>query len=232
MSSDAQTTAPRSVDVKYTCDCGTEFPSTVHHAVNVTLEPRLLYALLAGKLNVATCPNCGRQIVSDLPFVYHDMKRGLFAYVHPDGDLPEEDRDQILEELRRVYTHAVQESERVRPPRPSSRPRRTPPLRDSDRVPGVREPDAPPMQVIFGTDRLVALVESLLEPEERLGHIALHTDSQDPAARERFVSVAGRMAAEMGCEMDAVERAGRYIIDIYGPRSRIGQLVSMLHRMA
>jgi hypothetical protein len=88
------------------------------------------------------------------------------------------------------------------------------------------------MQVIFGTDRLVALVESLLEPEERLGHIALHTDSQDPTARERFVSVAGRMASEMGCEMDAEERAGRYVIDIYGPRSRIGQLVSMLHRMA
>lgn len=230
MSSDVQQ-SPRSADVSYVCDCGREFTATVHHAVNVTLEPHLLYALLAGKLNVATCPNCGRQITSELPFIYHDMKRGLFAYVHPNKDLEDEDRQQMLTQLQRVYTQAVRQSERMSPPRPAQgRPRS-----HADHEPGaarqshgVMEPETPPMQVIFGVDQLVALVESLLEPEERLGHIALNTRSHDPVARERFLSVAGRLAQQAGCQVETAERSGALVVDIYGPRSRIGQLVTIL----
>lgn len=90
------------------------------------------------------------------------------------------------------------------------------------------EPETPPMQVIFGVDQLVALVESLLEPEERLGHIALNTRSQDPVARERFLSVAGRLAEQAGCQVETAERSGALVVDIYGPRGRIGQLVTLL----
>src|SRR5215472_17619937 len=93
-----------------TCACGTEFTATVYEAVNVTLEPQLLYTVLAGLLNVATCPNCGRRAAVARPFLYHDVARGLFAYVHPRADLPAEQRAQLLERLRQVYALAVEQS--------------------------------------------------------------------------------------------------------------------------
>ncbi|HEX9413511.1 MAG TPA: CpXC domain-containing protein [Ktedonobacterales bacterium] len=225
---------PRSDVITYVCDCGHEYRATVHHAVNITLEPQLLYELLAGRLNVAVCPNCGRRVSSELPFIYHDMKRGLFAYVHPSGDLPEDERDELLEQLRLVYTSAVRQSEHLSPPHPSGPARHAASSRPRDAAeprPGVTEPDAPPMQVIFGVDQLVALVDSLLEPEERLGHVALNTRNQDPAARERFLQVARRMAQELNCLIEVAERGGALTVEIYGPRSRIGQLVTILHTL-
>jgi hypothetical protein len=222
----------RSTEWPFVCDCGREFTHTVYHAVNITLQPQLLYTLLAGRLNVALCPNCGRKVASPLPFVYHDMQRGLFAYVHPGAELDEDQRDELIERLRDVYSRAVEESARLRPPRSTSRPRR-PALsrpRDTTNVPSpVTEPEAPPMQVIFGVDRLVALVESLLEPEERLGRIALTTRSQDSAERERLVAVARQMAGQLECQVETGERAGTYTVEVYGPRSRIGTLMTMLH---
>ncbi|GAC1447098.1 MAG: hypothetical protein PVSMB4_01450 [Ktedonobacterales bacterium] len=222
----------RFTETTFACTCGTEWATTVHHAVNITLEPELLYALLEGTLNASSCPNCGRKVASALPFVYHDMKRGLFAYVHPQAGLPEEERDALLEQLRRVYTTAVMESERISPPRSSHRTRRPSPSRPRDASelpPGVSEPDVPPMQVIFGTDRLVALVESLLEPEERLGRVALTTRSQDATERRRLLGVAQRMAAEFGCQVDSEEGASQLTVWLYGPRARVGTLVTMLH---
>src|SRR5262249_2694291 len=102
---------PRSTEMRFACPCGTTFAATHHQVVNVTLEPPLLYPLLEGTLNVAVCPNCGRKAESAQPFFYHDMKRGLFAYVHPDTDLPQQDREILLQHLRRVYSTAVAESE-------------------------------------------------------------------------------------------------------------------------
>ena len=112
---------PRSSTMTYVCECGTTFASTMYQTVNVTLEPQLLYRLLAGSLNVAVCPNCGRKIESELPFIYHDMRRGLFAYVYPYSDVEADDRDTLLESVRRAYVHAVEESDRIaHPPAPRS----------------------------------------------------------------------------------------------------------------
>jgi hypothetical protein len=222
----------RSTEWPFICDCGREFTSTVYHAVNITLHPQLLYALLAGKLNVATCPNCGRKMASPLPFVYHDMQRGLFAYVHPSTQLEEDQRDQLIERLRDVYAQAVEESAHLRPPRSPSRPHRSTPSRPretADRPSPVTEPEAPPMQVIFGVDRLVALVESLLEPEERLGRIALTTRSPDISERKHLVAVASQMADQLECLVETGERSGTYTVEVYGPRRQIGTLVKMLH---
>lgn len=222
----------RSTQTTFSCMCGTEWATTVYHAINITLEPDLLYALLEGTLNASSCPNCGRKIASALPFVYHDMKRGLFAYVHPQSDLPEDERDALLERLRRVYTTAVVESERISPSTSSQRGRRPSPSRPRDAggvPPAVSEPDVPPMQVIFGVDRLVALVESLLEPEERLGRVALTTHSADAAERRRLVGVARRMASEFGCQVDTEEGSGQFTVWLFGPRARVGTLVKMLH---
>lgn len=219
----------KSEQYTFTCECGAQFQGTVYHRVNVTLDPKLLYTLLAGRLNVGTCPNCGRTFASALPFLYHDLKRGLFAYVHPGDEPDEEERDQLLRELGRVYTQAVEDSERVRPPRP----RRNAPGRPQSGSGGearpVAEPEAPPMQVIFGLDQLVKLVESLLEPEERLGQVSLTTRSQEPAERGRLLSVGRRLAEQMPlCQVDAQEAGGVYSVRLYGPRSQVGQLVQLL----
>ncbi len=165
---------PRSSTMKFVCECGTTFTDTIYQTVNVTLEPHLLYRLLAGSLNVAVCPHCGRKIESELPFIYHDMRRGLFAYAHPNAEADEEEREALLERLRQVYDEAVDASERILADDQAGEKAQTPPLSVRRRSPAEDlsaqlEPSAPPMQVIFGREQLVALVDSLLEPEERTG---------------------------------------------------------------
>jgi hypothetical protein len=223
---------PRSTEVIHTCDCGRTYTARIYHAVNITLEPALLYTLLSGRLNVATCPNCGRKAVSPLPFLYHDMKRGLFAYVHPNEELSDEERTQVVEQLQRIYSQAVQDSQRIsaRPSRPV-----TPTSAERDdwdalsAAHGMIDPSTPPMQVIFGVEGLITLVDSLLEPGERLGHLALHSTSQIPDERARFLQVADKLALESGCQLEKQEHDGALTVEIYGPRARIARLVSALH---
>lgn len=226
---------PRSSELTFACPCGTNFAAAIYQSVNVTLEPRLLYRLLYGTLNVAVCPNCGRRVGTAQSFVYHDMKRGLFAYVHPSADVPEETRETLLNELRRVYTLAVEQSERIAPPRPSRadhpRPtvrRRTPSEDLADSI----EPDAPPMQVIFGIDRLVTLVDSLLEPEEKLGKVAISARNAGAPERERLLEVARRMADQLDCLVEVEDEPGDYTIWIYGPRGKVASLSKALNASA
>jgi len=228
----------RSVDMTFTCPCGTNFTSAVYTTVNVTLEPELLYRLLAGSLNTPTCPNCGRKAASAQPFLYHDMARGLFAYVHPHSSVSDEDRDALLEELRTSYTQAVATSERIlsareretkrspSPPGPPRVRRRTPGEDLKARI----EPDAPPMQVIFGVDQLITLVDSLLDPEERLGKLALSTPSRDPHERENLLDIAERMGKQMGCLIEPQDDPDEFSVWLYGPRARISAIAEALGR--
>lgn len=222
---------PRSSMIRYTCECGTEYASPVYQTVNVTLEPHLLYQLLAGLLNVAVCPNCGRKTAAALPFVYHDMARGLFAYVHPSADASDETRQQLLERLREVYDSAVEESERILSERHGATARRGAPqqplvrrLSPGDELAARLEPDAPPMQVIFGLEDLIALVDSLLEPDERLGRAALSAQMADPAARERVLTLARALAQRLDLQVETEGAGHDFTIWLYGPRSRVSLL--------
>lgn len=216
--------------ISLTCDCGETFSSVVYHAVNVTLEPELLYHLLADSLNVAVCPNCGRRTPSATPFVYHDMARGLFAYVSPDTDLPDEERQALLENLRAVYTRAVEVAERLTPRAETFADGRA--GRGGQEPLGIPEPDAPPMQVIFGVDHLRALVDSLLEPEQRLGKVTLTASGSAAAQRDRIHTIAQRLAREAGCLTETTDRSDEYSITIYGPRSRVGVIARALRQGA
>lgn len=226
---------PRSTELTFACPCGTNFAATIYQSVNVTLEPQLLYRLLYGTLNVGVCPNCGRHVGTAQPFVYHDMKRSLFAYVLPSADVPEETREALLNELRRVYTLAVEQSERMAHPRsqrseqpqPTVR-RRTP----SEDLAASIEPDAPPMQVIFGIDRLVTLVDSLLEPEEKLGKVAVSARNAGAPERERLLATVRRMADQLGCLVDVEDEPGDYTLWMYGPRARVATLSKVLNATA
>lgn len=209
---------PRSSMIRYTCECGQTYTSPVYQTVNVTLEPHLLYQMLAGLLNVAVCPNCGRKTSAALPFVYHDIARSLFAYVHPDAEADDELRERLLERLREVYDEAVSESDRILDQR-QTRPR---PARDE--LAARMEPDAPPMQVIFGVENLIALVDSLLEPDERLGRAALTAKGVDPAARERILSLARALAEKLDLQIETEGAGQDFTVWLYGPRSRVALL--------
>ncbi len=226
----------RSHDVTLTCPCGEPFTATVYSAVNVTLEPRLLYRLLAGQLNVATCPNCGRQAETAQPFVYHDMRRGLFAYVYPTSDVEPEDRDALLETVRRAYVRAVEESDRIaQAPAPRTRSEAEPPAprvrrrSPADDIEATLEPHAPPMQVIFGVPELTALIESLLEPEEKLAKVALTARSAGEAERARLRAIVTRMAEQLQCETLVEEDGGEYTVWIYGPRGGVNTIARALN---
>ena len=233
--SQASQTTPRSTVHTFQCPCGESFATTVYSTVNVTMEPELLYRLLAGTFNVAACPNCGRKAASAQPFIYHDMARGLFAYVHPDADLPEDEREELLEHLRTVYDQAVAESERLTQPSTGAgsgghgavepRVRR---LRPHDDALKRLSPDAPPMQVIFGLEDLTALVESLLDADEKLGRVVLSTKASGEPERQRLFAVATRLAEQAHCLVEVEDLPAEYIVIIYGSRARIRQLSAAL----
>src|SRR5579863_387467 len=96
----------RSTSCSFTCPCGTVYTSPVYEYVNVAHDPSLRYTILAGLLNVSTCPTCGRRAALARPFIYSDPSYALLAYVHPSANVPDEARMLILEKLRDVYMDA------------------------------------------------------------------------------------------------------------------------------
>ncbi|HEU5348804.1 MAG TPA: CpXC domain-containing protein [Ktedonobacterales bacterium] len=224
-------TTPRSATRTFQCPCGETFETTTYSTVNVTIEPELLYRLLAGTLNVAICASCGRKAASGQPFIYHDMARGLFAYVHPDANLPEDERNELLASLRTVYDDAVAESERLTQPSRGRRgvvkPRVRRHLPHDDALRRIY-PDAPPMQVIFGVEDLTALVESLLDSDEKLGRVVLSTKARGEQERLRLLSVATRLAEQAHCLIEVEDLPAEYTVLIYGSRARIRQINAAL----
>lgn len=77
------TTLPPQV-VTLTCpNCRTPFQTPVYQLVDVGQQPELKQALIAGRLNVAVCPNCGAGGLLATPLVYHDPEKQLFWVLMP-----------------------------------------------------------------------------------------------------------------------------------------------------
>src|SRR5579871_4657139 len=93
----------RTIEQSFKCPCGQSFTSPIYEYVNIEQDPHLRYTVLAGLLNVATCPACGRHAATAQPFIYSDPQHQLLAYIHPRTDAPEEAKIMILEHLRSVY---------------------------------------------------------------------------------------------------------------------------------
>jgi hypothetical protein len=191
----------RSTNKTLTCACGEVFQSPVYEYVNVAQEPHLQYVVLAGLLNVTTCPNCGQRGALATPFIYSDPAHHLLAYVHPRSDAPAEARHLILEQLRSVYA-------------------------DIEEQPGADE--IPPLQVVFGLDQLYALINGSVSPEERLGRLALSTQSRNEAERNQFLLLARKLAAEMNCTIEVENQPDEYVVWLYGSRRQIGALMREL----
>ena len=207
----------RSTTRTMTCPCGEAFDHTIYEYVNVANDPPLQYTVLAGLLNVATCPKCGRKAAIGRPFIYSDPEHRLLAYVHPRNDAPEEARMMILEKLRDVYENIVGDAEQQCP---SGSP--------------VSEASAeqimatPPLQVVFGVDQLQELINAALSQEERLGKLALNTRSKEEAERGQMLDIARKLASEMGCQIEIEDLDDEYTVWIFGPRRQIGALMRSL----
>jgi hypothetical protein len=223
----------RSTHQTLTCPCGEVFSSPIYEYVNVAEDPQLRYTVLAGLLNVATCPVCGRRAAIAQPFIYSDPNHNLLAYVHPRSDAPEEARQLILEKLRNVYLDIVD----------------GPPARQGNGKPQTKnngngnnhkkngtEPTSPtsqaaqipPLKVIFGLDQLHEVINASLSQEERLGRLALSTQSRSEAERGRLLDIARRLAQEMQCLVEVEDLPDEYTVWLFGSRRQIGALMREL----
>jgi hypothetical protein len=226
--------ASRTASYKLTCRCGHSFECQIYEYVNVARDPQLRYAVLAGRLNVVTCPACGRRAQARRPFVYSDPPNHLLAYVHPRDNVPREGRELIEAKLRDVYERVAQ-----RPGEAGEGP-------GSAVEQGAETPDEgemaaslaaavrgasgeiPPLQVIFGLDQLALLINAGLSQDERLGKIALRTQSRSTAQRGQMFDIARRLAREMQCIVEEEEQGETYTVWLYGPRRQIGAIMRAL----
>jgi hypothetical protein len=208
----------RSTTHTFNCPCGAAFEHTIYNYVNVAQEPRLRYVVLAGLLNVAACPTCGRKAAIGRPFIYSDSERQLLAYVHPRNDAPPEARMMILEQLRNVYETVVGEGEQ----------QEFIIGRSISEEATEQIMDTPPLQVVFGIDQLHELINATLNQDERLGRLALSTRSHAEAERGQMLDIARKLASEMGCQVEIEDLEDEYTVWIFGPRRQIGALMREL----
>jgi uncharacterized protein YihD (DUF1040 family) len=224
----------RSKSCTLTCPCGEVFSSPIYDYVNVAKDPQLQYTVLVGLLNVSTCPSCGRRAAIARPLIYSDPAHNLLIYVHPHTDVPEEARELILEKLRSVYVNIADGCSFQEPVTNGRKKRHALAAREqngSSEQPSShqqQEREMPPLQVVFGLDQLNELINSVLSQDERLGRLALSTSSRDDAERAQLLTIARKLASEMGCQIEVEDLVDEYIVWLYGSRRQIGALMREL----
>jgi CpXC protein len=209
-----------------TCPCGMVFQSNIYEYVNTRQDPLLRYTVLAGRLNVSTCPNCGWRAANSRPFIYSDPAHSLLVYVDPATNISEEARQLTLEKLRSVYQEVS--------------------IKVGNRAPGESRADreehgggittdtiqskheAPPLHVVFGLEQLHKLINAALSQQERLGRLALRTYSRREAERGQLLDIARKFASEMQCQVDVEIVSGEYTVWLYGSRRQIGAIMREL----
>jgi hypothetical protein len=209
----------RSVHYNFSCPCGEKFNSPIYDYVNVAKDPSLQYTVLAGLLNVSTCPSCGRRIAHSQPFIYSDPAHNLLAFVHPRGDVPEEARLLILDRLQTTYDTIVGDESLDG----NGAANHTLSTESTGQV-----AETPPLQVIFGLDQLNAVINAVLSQDERMGRLALNTFSRDEAERGQLLLIARKLAHEMQCQVEVEDLPDEYTVWVFGARRRIGAIMREL----
>ncbi len=211
----------RSTTNSFTCPCGKVITYQQYEHVNVAENPQLRYIVLAGLLNVATCTNCGRRAQFPVPFIYSDPAYRLLAYVHPSAELPDEARLLILEQLRATYKE-VADQQRTQQATASGQ------NEQAEASTSSQADELPPLRVIFGLEQFCDLMSTILSPEDRLGKLALNTQSRSAAERGQFLDITRKLAVEMGCFIDVDDLPDEYTVWLYGSRRQIGALMRAL----
>lgn len=79
--------------------CGHRYRSNVYTIADVTQQPELKQALLAGRLNVAVCPQCGYSLLFGAPLLYHDAEKQLYLVFFPQElSMSTEDQERFIGE--------------------------------------------------------------------------------------------------------------------------------------
>ena len=211
----------RSTTQTVTCPCGKVFTHRIYEHINAAENPQLRYLVLSGLINIAACANCGRRAEFSVPFVYSDPAYNVLAYVHPSADVPDEGRLLIVERLRQVYKEIVAQPQ-------SSDSQTDPAVRQGQPSVSVQTPALPPLRIVFGLEALADMLNGILAPEEKLGKLALNTQSRDVAERGQFLDITRKLATDMSCFIDVEDWPDEYTVWIYGSRKQISALIQAL----
>ena len=98
-----------------TCQCGHLFEGWLWQSAKVTASPDLRDKILAGALNLVTCPSCERRFYVEIPFLYHDMVAREWIWVYPlqqeqqGGDV----RDKVQEMWEQLKSTLPDDARRV-----------------------------------------------------------------------------------------------------------------------
>ncbi len=84
------------------------------------------------------------------------------------------------------------------------------------------------MQVIFGIDQLNAVIDAVLSQDERLGKLALSTQSRDVPERAQMLHLARKLALEMQCQVEVEDLPDEYTVWLFGSRRQIGAIMREL----
>lgn len=95
--------------IRVTCpSCGSLFSSDVWRIVDVAQNPDLKRQLLRGRLNLATCPQCGLGTPVATPLGYHDPEKELFLCLLPSElGLSGEQQDKVVGELTNLLMNSL-----------------------------------------------------------------------------------------------------------------------------
>lgn len=177
------------------CVCGRHFCRTLYHAIDVTQQTGLRYAVLAGVLNVVQCPSCERIARVNLPFLYRDSARGRLIYVYPAE--AEEQADALQSQIVQMV-----DTLEAATPSPENLPRPT---------------------TLFGVERLSALIAGDLGEGENIGSIAF--DVRPGIKSERTGRVlANRVALQAGGYAYGWREGGRLHLQVFGPSAALEQM--------
>jgi hypothetical protein len=100
--------------VSVTCPlCGRRFAAQVQNIIDVSKDPEAKSEVLRGKINIATCPQCGNAGMLNIPFVYHDPgKELLLCFLPPELDLRGDDQHKLVGDLTNRIISSLPSEER------------------------------------------------------------------------------------------------------------------------
>lgn len=85
----------------------------LEQVIDATRDPSAKARLLAGRVNVVTCPNCQYQSRLSTPMVYHDLnKELLLIYVPMELGLPQAEQEKIVGSMTNTIVNSLSQEQR------------------------------------------------------------------------------------------------------------------------
>ncbi len=196
--------------VPVTCpSCSNRFVSPVLSIIDVGQVPEAKAMFLAGRLNVAVCPQCGHAGMLSLPLVYHDPhKELLFTFVPAELGLPDVEQQRIIGDLtNRVMSSLPPEGRRGYLLRPQSF------LRFEGMVEAVLQADGITPEMLEAQMAKVDLLDRLLRAQSEDSRRAIVQDSGDQLDYEFFELLTLNIDR---AQANAQEEAVRQLLELRG----------------